>query len=260
VVKAAIEQYDANNSDVPNYSESSFTPKEETSKFLSVNTKTVSVEEKENPYGFDQYQKATFVNIPQNSRGYVQLTDCIIEVVKTEYPIHYELLCQKLAGLYGNTKATVKIRREVDYGLNRVREQIIRKDDFFYPQGCTKIPVRIPNTRKIDHISTDELEQAMLTIIGKCIGTTMEGLIVETVRAYGFNRTGARITEAMQLAANNLLAQGKIRIVDGKVVYIQQESAGKALSNGPAKCSCTQCGNQLLENELFCGRCGKKTE
>lgn len=258
VVNAAIEQYDANNSVVPNYSEKPSTLKEVSSGFLSVATKTVSVEEKENPYGFDQYQKATFVNIPQNSRGYVQLTDCIIEAVKTEYPIHYELLCQKLAGLYGNTKATVKIRREVDYGLNRVREQIIRKGDFFYPQGCTKIPVRIPNTRKIEHISIDELEQAMLTIVSKCIGTTMEGLIAETVRAYGFNRTGAKITEAMQMAANNILTQGKIRIMDGKVVSNHPETVEKAPSNGHAKKSCTQCGNQLLGSELFCGRCGKK--
>lgn len=79
------------------------------------------------------------------------------------------------------------------------------------------IPILIPNTRKINHISIDELEQAMLTILGKCIGTTPEGLIAETVRAYGFNRAGTNIMEAMQKAESHLLEQGKVRITDGKI-------------------------------------------
>ena len=95
--------------------------------------------------------------------------------------------------------------------------KLIRKGDYFYPYGYTDIPVRIPNIRKINHISIDELEQAMLTIARNCIGTTSDGLIAETIRVYGFNRAGVNITDTMNQALKNLFSAEKLNIIDGKI-------------------------------------------
>ena len=82
--------------------------------FVSVEEKELSVQSTENPYGFEEAELPNFSSLPRNRYGYLELTDCIMEVVNTEYPVHYELLCQRLAPLFGNEKATVKIRREAD--------------------------------------------------------------------------------------------------------------------------------------------------
>ncbi len=186
--------------------------------FFSVEKKEITAAQAENPYGFIIPKATNFSSLPRDCNGYLQLTDCIELLVKNEYPIHYDLLCQKLASLLGREKATSFVRHEVDYALQSLKNRVLRKEDFFYPAGYTDIPVRILNGRSIKYISSDELASAMYTISKRCIGTTREALIIETVRAYGFARSGSSITNAMNRAYEQLLAEGKIREIDGKVV------------------------------------------
>jgi very-short-patch-repair endonuclease len=190
----------------------------EPSTFLSVEKKEITVSQAENPYGFTTPKTTNFGSLPRDRNGYLQMTDCIELLVMNEYPIHYDLLCQKLASLLGRDKATSVVRREVDYALQRLRTRVVQKGDFFYPAGYSEIPARKLDNRQIKHISADELVSAMYTIVGNCIGTTREALIVETVRAYGFARSGSSITGAMNEAYEQLLAEGKIHEVDGKLL------------------------------------------
>lgn len=169
-------------------------------------------------YGFEKRQIADFSTLPRNKNGYLKLTDCIMEVVNKEYPIHYELMCQMLAHLLGNEKATVKVRSEVDYALSKLGNQVIRKDDFFYPANYQTIPVRLPNIRKIQHISTDELSVAMYRILETCVGTNRKALSVETARVYGFNRAGQNILFAMSKAIDCLIESGKVKELEGKLI------------------------------------------
>ena len=185
--------------------------------FLSVEKKEITAAQAKNPYGFTTPKATNFGSLPRDRNGYLQMKDCIELLVKNEYPIHYDLLCQKLASLLGREKATSVVRREVDYALQGMRTRILRKGDFFYPVGYTDVPVRTLNGRSIKHISIDELASTMYTISEKCIGTTREALIIETVRAYGFARSGSSITNAMNQAYEQLLSDNKIHEVDGKV-------------------------------------------
>ncbi|MEG1567578.1 MAG: DUF4011 domain-containing protein, partial [Anaerovoracaceae bacterium] len=89
--------------------------------FVSIEEKAISVEEQLNPYGFEEEGNITFSNLSRNYNGYLSMEDCIVEVVKQRYPIHYDLLCKELAPLLGNEKATVKVKREVDYGLGKLQ-------------------------------------------------------------------------------------------------------------------------------------------
>ena len=186
--------------------------------FLSVEKKEITAAQTGNPYDFAAPEATNFGSLPRDRNGNLQMTDCIELLVKNEYPIHFDLLCQKLASLLGREKATSVVRREVDYALQRMKMRVVRKSDFFYPAGYTEIPIRSLNNRQIKHISIDELASAMNTIAGKCIGTTCEALIIETVRAYGFARSGSSITSAMNAAYQQLVSDGKIHEIDGKVV------------------------------------------
>jgi very-short-patch-repair endonuclease len=185
--------------------------------FVTVNNRTTDLTQEINPYQFEKYKETSFSNLPRNSWGYIELTDCITLAVNNECPLHYELLCQKVAYLYGNEKATIKIRREVDYALQKLGNKIYRKDDFLFPSKDAQIVVRMPNTRKINHISVEEIAEAMTKILAHCFGTNKEGLCSETRKIYGFGSSGANIAEKMNTAFDLLVEQGRVKIVDGKI-------------------------------------------
>lgn len=190
--------------------------------FVSVDKKEVTVAERVNPYGFAPANTTDISSLPRNASGYVDIADCITAYVNNEFPMHYELLCQRLAPLYGNEKATVKVRREVDYGLNRLRGKVVRKGDFLYPAGSAKIIVRTPNTRKIGHISIDELAEAMNTILQTAVGSTRDGLCVETTRVYGWQRMTQGIGASMNAACDLLIQSGKAKEVEGKIIPVAE--------------------------------------
>lgn len=185
--------------------------------FVSMEDKELSSEDSNNPYGFERALDVDFTSLFHNQFGYPDLTDCIMEVVNKEYPVHYELLCQKLASLFGNEKATIKIRREVDYGLLRLNNRIIRRGEYIYPSGYETIPVRMPNKRKIQHISKEELSEAMYRILQTCVGTTRDGLISETARVYGFSRIGQNILTAMNDSVDYMIQTERALEIEGKL-------------------------------------------
>lgn len=184
--------------------------------FVSFEEKAVSIEDIENPYGFEKEQKVSFEHLSRNSNGYLSGEDCIMEIVNRLYPVHYDLICQHMAPLFGNTKATVKVKREVDYQLQQLGTKLIRKDDFFFPAGYTEVFPRI-NSRKINYISTEELAEAMYRVLDKSVGLTKELLCAETARAYNFQRMTQNINLAIDEAFTLLLKQERIEIIDGKV-------------------------------------------
>lgn len=67
--------------------------------------------------------------------------DTKYEVWKTEYPVHYDFICQSMAPLFGNENATVKVRQDVDFSLNKLNHKIVRKNDFYFPKGYEKYMV-----------------------------------------------------------------------------------------------------------------------
>lgn len=189
--------------------------------FVSVNKKEISISEQNNPYGFAAAKETDLSILPLNSEGYLDIADCIMALITNEFPIHYELLCQRLAPLYGNEKATVKVRREVDYGINCLRGKIVKKGDFLFPVGWQKVIVRVPNIRKINYISTEELAEAMNTILNSAVGSTREGLCMETTRVYGWQRMTQGIGKSMNVACDLLIQQGRVQELDGKIILKQ---------------------------------------
>ena len=110
----------------------------------------------------------------------------------------------------------VKVKREVDYQLQQLGKKLIRKGDFFFPAGYTKVSPRV-NSRKINHISTEELAEAMYRVLSKSVGLTKELLCAETARAYNSHRMTPNITSAINEAFELLVKQERIEIIEGKV-------------------------------------------
>ena len=214
-VEDAISTWSIN--EEPTHSDDSQTM--DTTEYVSIEKVEQTEEKRANPYGFTEAVKPyNYNSLQRDAYGHLDLCDCIRLIVEKEYPVHYDIVCQRVAPLYGNEKVTSKIRNEVDYAIGKLGNQIVKNGKFFLPQGYTHIPVRIPNERKINYISTPEIAEAMLTILKTCIGATPETLCAETARAFGFNRIGNNISTAMQTACDWLTRSGKAKLLEGKIV------------------------------------------
>ncbi len=168
-------------------------------------------------YGFDTYQWANIDDFWQESPK-----DKIRKIIESQQPIHFEALCKILAPLWGNRKATNMIRKNVNYYLKLyLGENVEQKDGFVTLKGFDNLRVRVPETtedvRPIEYISKDELALAMKTIAEKSYGITLDGLITETARAFGFKRTGDKISTTLRIVYENMLERNVVKEIDGKV-------------------------------------------
>ncbi|WP_407311770.1 DUF4011 domain-containing protein [Desulfosporosinus sp. SB140] len=183
----------------------------------------------DNPYGFEYYEEANIHEIDRHPDDAIYLTKVIDHVIKNEYPIHFELLCKRIAFLFGNQKATVKVRNSAEFIINNKLSPFVdRRGDFCWVKGTNKIPVRITKQndtgRKINYISTEELAEAMFQIANKCFGIVRDDLYVATARTFGFNRTGGNITQAMQKACEYLIETGRVKNSDGKIIIKERRN------------------------------------
>ncbi len=185
--------------------------------FIKVNNRTVGLERQINPYQFDPLILTNYNNFPRDSYGYIKLTDFVTELVKNQYPLHFELLCQIVAPIFGNEKATSKIQREVDAALYNLRKKIYRKGDFLYPSKDAEIIVKTPNIRNIKHIAVEEIAEAMIKILAHCYGISQEGLFTITRTVYGFGSSGKKIKITLNEAYELLINSDRIEIIDGKL-------------------------------------------
>ncbi len=171
-------------------------------------------------YGFIEYQQA---NIRDCYNSVLSKEDIIKKVIEIEQPIHFEELCRRVAPLYGNQKATSKIRNEVQMAFKYHLSDVIKQEkDFITLVDFDNLQVRIPSStddyiRPIAYISDDELALAMTTIVEHSFGITPEGLFIETTRVFGFRRTGENIVSSLRRVYNDMLTNGQFKEVDEKV-------------------------------------------
>lgn len=182
--------------------------------YLIVETK----EETDNPYDFSSYVPGSFDTLPRHN-GCLDIRDCIRIIVANDFPIQYELLCQKLAPLYRRQKATSVVRCEIDVALTQLKSEIELRNSFLYPVTNANITIKMPNERKIDHVSTEELAEAMWLVAKKCVGSTNASLIQEVSRTYGCNCTGEKINAAMQKAFDLLCNENRFEEMGKSLLY-----------------------------------------
>lgn len=181
-----------------------------------------------NPYGFDSYRVANWYEAPKN-RGYDDMSKVaamIYHIVKIEQPIHIELLYRRMAGAYGNEKATKPVRESVDRVIKyKLRGEVKKKEDFLVLSDFREIKVRIPNgsfKRDVEYISKQEIAKAMLAVIADSFGIERRQLVLETARIFGYDRTGNKIVMHMNDAIDFLVTKGKIRILDEKIQLLEE--------------------------------------
>lgn len=158
------------------------------------------------PALFERYKKAPLENIWGVGTDPVTEDDGVLRrlvdrVVEVEGPVHLDLVVERIRQRYGLKRAGNRIRGRVERALReRGAGRRNEKRVFFHVSGHAAVPRRsTPDgpSRKINHIAESELEAGILMLVGKSFGCDREELIGEAARQFGFQRTGAVITERL---------------------------------------------------------------
>ncbi len=175
----------------------------------------------ENSLNFETYIEADPFSFKRVDNGLKDAINSIKHIVEIEYPIHYELLCKRIAPLFGNQKATVKIRNTVDLVLENMSDDVEIVGEFIYPKTYQTIKPKTAcadgTVRPINYISDKEIEAAMLMVLTNSFGLNKSGLFQTTSKEFGFNRSGANITSVFDEVFNSLIASGTLSIIEDKI-------------------------------------------
>ena len=156
--------------------------------------------------------------------NYSNIARRIRYVMDSEAPIHKELLYRRLAVIFGRQKATAPVVRTIDDCIaSRLNNELILDGDFWYlrNQDRSKIVARVPmredDKRALDQICPEEIQDAMKAILKLAYGLTLEDLIAETARQFGFQRTGPKMRTILESNYETLFLAGTIKNSDGKI-------------------------------------------
>lgn len=171
------------------------------------------------------YQECNIWSVPRNVKGDGPFVgDVLAQIVKTEGPVHQEIVARRVAPLFGNERVGSQLRRAVEYyATTYAAGRFIRRGEYFWPTSLPlkTVPVRTPGSsdkpRAIAEICVEERAEAMFLTLRQAIGMGVDALIVQTARLLGYNRTAVQIRDAMQEALDYLVSTRRVEVIEGSV-------------------------------------------
>lgn len=153
------------------------------------------------------------------------IIDILVRVVECEGPVHFMAAARRVANFWGMGKAGAEIRKIVARAEKRAIDQgkIKKKDDFLWPANMEKPPIRrVPPgepLRDIEEVPLEEIAEAAYLCLQNGFSMSRDDLIVQTARLLGYERTGQKLRDRINLAIQQLLSEGRLE-ADSVVVKV----------------------------------------
>ena len=140
------------------------------------------------------------------------LSRLILAVVKTEGPVHTDVVIDRLKVRYRLGRIRGSTRDHVVWRIGRLAAEGEVHDDggFLYVKpDQLRRPPRRPVDRNIEHYPPSELRRVVIDVADSFLAARA-GLIVEVARRLGFTRTGGRLTTTVNDVVDDLIASGDL--------------------------------------------------
>lgn len=167
------------------------------------------------PVSFAPYQR--YSGPPRSSEGVMQtfwsdLHSAIIDVVETEGPLHWTDLASRVASLFGDQRVGSRINARLEAAgeqvlrkgrIRRIGEYVYRLTNEVQPRN--RAGTGVPGER----IAPEEYKAAILAVLGDG-AMPRERLVTALRAAFGYNRTGHLLEQAIDRAIESVLTDGVI--------------------------------------------------
>ena len=147
---------------------------------------------------------------PADPSSAPELREQIQMIVAEEGPIHLDLVYERIRAAWGVGRIGARIRDAIDTAIKRAKA--LRDGDFLYNQD-NRIVVRHPGNgvhRTIQQIHPEELQLAIALYVTDSRGISADHLVNNLARLYGWTRTGANISAAIEAEIEYLLETGNL--------------------------------------------------
>jgi very-short-patch-repair endonuclease len=152
----------------------------------------------------------------------------LAKLVEEEGPIHIRYAARRLVNAWGLERIGPRIVDAIKEAVRLCQKEgtLRRQGKFLWPPQAMDVPVRVPTPnvtesfRDIEHIPPEEIKAAMILIIRHAIGISVESLLIETARIFGFNRTGDNIRKELIKVFKELQEKGII-VQNGSFVTLK---------------------------------------
>ena len=219
-------------------------------------------------FGFCEYERYTPERRAKpedlQSLGRDELSERVAAIVQVEGPICQDALMQRLAEVFGLSRAGSRVRKAVRAAVARATGdgRITTRDAFLWPAHMDDPPVRRrsdADLRDADLICSRELGQAAWQLLGVQGSMTREDLIAQTARALGFASAGSKLGPAISAAVDLEIGLGRIASHQGR---LEATAAPEPSSSQPSaarpKSACPSCAHPLKSHHKFCPQCGER--
>lgn len=153
------------------------------------------------------------------------LRNLVTTIVEAEGPVHLDVVIDRIRRHYGAGRAGSQIQAAIlqaaqsaatENGISWIQPNGSRWPPSFLdvskrssrpePRG----PAADGSVRQIEHVWPGEIEAGLLRIIETAFGICREDAVVAAARAFGYQRVGTKIREAISAAVDSLLTAGEI--------------------------------------------------
>jgi very-short-patch-repair endonuclease len=142
-----------------------------------------------------------------------KLVQLVSQIAGVEGPVHEDVVIERIRLRYGRGRVRGRTRDNLNDAIQAtVREGRVKRDGtFIWAQDdqLSRLP-RQPVDGNIEHVPPGELKEVILSTSKVTFGATRQGLVVETARQLGFDRTGSRISEVIETTIQELLDEGRL--------------------------------------------------
>ena len=154
--------------------------------------------------------------------AYSSVNGKLMKLLEIECPLHYNYIARKLAPYMGFSRASTRVRLQLDCYLADYYNKIERKGDFIYLKPMSsEYKMRINSGRDITEICPEELEYAMLAVAKRMIGATEELLIDETAHNIGFAHSKSKIKGVLKEIFDSLTNKGLISVLPSGSISVK---------------------------------------
>jgi very-short-patch-repair endonuclease len=187
-------------------------------------TSRIAKEFRFNPYQLADLPKKRLSILDESQE---RLSHLVISVVKTEGPVHVDVVIDRIRRSYGAGRAGSQIRSIVTDAVNSVlsnRQICYRKiegssghqvtpflDAFEHPaRPEPRGLAEDGSVRRIEQVWLGEIEEGVLRVVEATFGVSREEAPAAVARAFGYERVGRNIQEAIVVAIERLLKAGEL--------------------------------------------------
>ncbi len=154
----------------------------------------------------------------------------IEEIVELEYPVHIDVIEDRLRPVLGVRRIGSQIGQHIDYAVRKATsDSAIRRDGrFLWLAGGreTMVCPRYNPERTIEQVADAELDAGILLVAEKTFGAPEVEIVRETARQFGWRRVGKNIEATISQRIRSLLENGRL-VLRGEMLIREKLESDK---------------------------------